>query len=232
VRLLLGQRQCHLFAQIHRQGQLRSDAQAGAERGHSQFRDPQRLRIARAIGAAQFAAQARAQHIGIGGPAGADHAPRRGRGQIERVGLEHAFIHQRLQRPLRVAAIGGGVDIAHARVDHRQDGGVIRLRFQRQRRERGNRQHRQLQRQRHALGQRHADAHAGAGAGSATDSEGIQRVAVDAGLGQQRLGHRQHQLGVAARRDLAARNHGLAVDQRHGARLGSGFNRQQIHGRP
>src|SRR3546814_3640192 len=48
-------------------------------------------------------------------------------------------------------------------------------------------------------------------------------------FGQQFVGHRQHQFGVPARRDLAAGDQFVAVDQGDGAGFGGGFDREQVH---
>src|SRR6185312_13916011 len=172
-----------------------------------------------------------AQRRGVGGPAAADDLPTGGFGQPQRLGGTDAFVVQRDQSAIAVAAITGGVDLAHARVDHGEDRGAFFLRrLQRQRGQRGNGDHRQIQRQRHALRQRHRQAHAGKRTGAAAYRDRIQRVAADAGFGEQLVGHRQHQLGVPARRDLAAGDQFVAVDQGDGAGFGSGFDREQVHG--
>ena len=54
-------------------------------------------------------------------------------------------------------------------------------------------------------------------------------MAAQAGLGQQAVGHGQHQFGVAAGGNLAAGDHLVAVDQGDGAGFGGGFDGKQIH---
>jgi hypothetical protein len=65
--------------------------------------------------------------------------------------------------------------------------------------------------------------------GTAAHRDRVQRVAADACLGQQRIGHRQHQFGVPARRDLAARDQFVAVNQGDGAGFGGSFDGEQVH---
>jgi len=74
--------------------------------------------------------------------------------------------------------------------------------------------HRQVQRHGHALGQRNGKAHTGERARPAADGDTLERLPGHASLRQQAVGHRQHQFAVPARRQFAACEDFLAMDQR------------------
>ena len=90
--------------------------------------------------------------------------------------------------------------------------------------------HGDIERHGHALGQGHAEAHAGEGTRATANGDTLQGSTRETRLGQQRVGHRQHQFGMATRCDFAAFDHLVAVDQCDGTGFGGGFDGKEVHG--
>src|SRR6185437_13710321 len=67
-------------------------------------------------GKARRGAQLLAQHRLVSRPAAAHHLPSPGFGQHQRISGADAFGVQRDEAALTIAAVAGGVDLAHARV--------------------------------------------------------------------------------------------------------------------
>ena len=120
-RLLLGDGQRDLVAQIRRLQMLRRHRAALGERDPRQDRDIRRLRQRRGVDCAQARLQARLQQAIAGGETGADAEARRLAGRLPVLRRADDFRIERdgPQRALGGAfeAIGCGVDLAHARID-------------------------------------------------------------------------------------------------------------------
>ena len=105
----------------------------------------------------------------------------------------------RMDQPFRNAPERARIDLAHARIDHREDRRFVVGHLHRERRERGHRHQRPVERERKALRGGHGEAHAGERAGPDADRDRIERMPPDACFREHLLAHRQQQFGMATR---------------------------------
>ncbi len=174
------------------------------------------------------------QRIAIGVPARADDAPvlfvQSGKlRQEQAAGGADGFGADRRHQASGTPSKRARVDLAHARVDYCQDRRIdVVRRVVRERRERRHRYDRHIESQREPLRHRNGQAHASERTGTSANGDRIDLPPRDSSLAEQRFDHRQDQLGMTARRDLAALDDFIADEQSCRTGFRSGIESEQI----
>jgi len=179
----------------------------------------------------QRLATALSQGLGVAFPACTDTRPAVARRPRHGFGRRHRFLLDGTHEPVVVDGVGPPIHLAHARVDRGDHSpvAVATASTLRQRRQIGDANDRTSQCVADALNGTDGDAGAGERARPTPESDDVQGVPVEVGLGEHLIDHAEEAVTVLAR-GLGPAAVALTVGvQRHGARLGRRIQRQQSH---